>query len=197
MSYPCISENMYLDLSKDHRIYIGNFDSSIILSDLYIDNITIYHTLFADKVKAHTYHYMYDEQIENKEFLSQFVADKLVFSYTCDADILQYLTSVKEIILNGYHGLEDITLPSNVTTQTITLSDGDYGMDFCAPNIMIQDANQFSGIKFNKTRVNIGTKVRSITVSTYDTDSKMMLDLLNLCKHVGIELCITTKNIWA
>ena len=185
---PYIKDNRFLHLSKDTKIPIEDFDSSIVLSDLYIDNITIYCVLFADKIKAHTYHYMCDDQIENKKYLPKFVADKLILSYCCTPDIIGDLVSVKEIILHGDHNLDKVVLPKNATTQIVTLCDENHHMDLCLPNVIIRDYNEYSGIIFDKSHITIGTNVKSIIVSTYRTDALMMLNLLKLFKYNGIKL---------
>lgn len=189
---PYIDDGTYrLHLSKDVVIPIVDFDSSIVLSNLHIDNISVYCTLFADKVKAHTYHYCYDDQIENKKCLAEFDAKRLIFSYTQTPDILGDLVSVQEIALDGYCNLENIVLGPNVKTQYITLSD-EGCMELLAPNIIIEDHNGFRDIEYSEQNFNIGTSVQSITISTWCAD---MLALIKVLSRPGITLSITSNHV--
>lgn len=188
---PYIEHDINLRISENNVVPIKEFDTNIKLSDLDITNITSYYALYANIIKAETYHYFYDGQVENREYLSKFTADKLVLTYSMVPDMLTDLVSVKEIVLHGYNILDDMTLPPNVTTQIITLCDMDECMYMRAPNIFIQDENNY-GHTYSKLNVDIGTSVRKITISS---NCQNIMNLVKICTRPGVELCITSEHI--
>lgn len=195
---PHIKNNTYLYLAEGCEIPISEFNSAIVLSDLDIDNISTYCLLFANRIKAKTYHYMYDDQIEDEEYLAKFNAERLVFSYSNAPTILGKLTGVKEIILNGDPKQADMILPPNVTTQKISVPSDNYrGMRLFAPNVVIQDENRYKNMKFTEKDFIIGPNVRKITISGHKAHPSLIPSLFQMCEQLKVGLEYTHKNCWA